>query len=100
MERTDIWQALSNKRSDEYGGTIRNRARFGMEIIRNIKEKCGKDYPVLYRISSVEYVPGGLDIEESKVIARLMEEAGGLCGTCRRNEKSSSDSCYRCRTNQ
>lgn len=82
MERTDIWQALSNKRSDEYGGTIRNRARFGMEIIRNIKEKCGKDYPVLYRISSVEYVPGGLDIEESKVIARLMEEAGADCIHC------------------
>ena len=73
---------FSNKRSDEYGGTIRNRARFGMEIIRNIKEKCGKDYPVLYRISSVEYVPGGLDIEESKVIARLMEEAGADCIQC------------------
>lgn len=73
---------FSNKRSDEYGGTIRNRVRFGMEIIRNIKEKCGKDYPVLYRISSVEYVPGGLDIEESKVIARLMEEAGADCIHC------------------
>lgn len=73
---------FSNKRSDEYGGTIRNRARFGMEIIRNTKEKCGEDYPVLYRISSVEYVPGGLDIEESKVIARLMEEAGADCIHC------------------
>ena len=52
---------FSNKRSDEYGGTIRNRARFAMEIIENIKEKCGKDYPVLYRMSAVEYVPGGLD---------------------------------------
>lgn len=38
---------FSNKRSDEYGGTICNRARFGMEIIRNIKEKCGEDYPVI-----------------------------------------------------
>lgn len=56
---------FSNKRSDEYGGTIRNRARFAMEIIENIKEKCGKDYPVLYRMSAVEYVPGGLEIEES-----------------------------------
>lgn len=73
---------FSNKRSDEYGGTIRNRARFGMEIIRNIKEKCGEDYPVLYRISSVEYVPGGLGIEESKVIARLMEEASADCIHC------------------
>lgn len=73
---------FSNKRNDEYGGTIRNRARFGMEIIRNIKEKCGEDYPVLYRISAVEYVPGGLEIQESKVIARLMEEAGADCIHC------------------
>ena len=73
---------FSNKRSDEYGGTIRNRARFAMEIIENIKEKCGKDYPVLYRMSSVEYVPGGLEIEESKVLARLVEEAGADCIHC------------------
>ena len=45
-----------------------------MEIIENIKEKCGKDYPVLYRMSAVEYVPGGLEIEESKILARLVEE--------------------------
>lgn len=73
---------FSNKRSDEYGGTIRNRARFGMEIIRNIKEKCGKDYPVIYRMSVVEYVPGGLEQEESKVLAKLMEEAGADCIHC------------------
>ena len=73
---------FSNKRSDEYGGTIRNRARFAMEIIENIKKKCGKDYPVLYRMSAVEYVPGGLEIEESKVLARLVEEAGADCIHC------------------
>ena len=73
---------FSNKRSDEYGGTIRNRARFAMEIIENIKKKCGKDYPVLYRMSAVEYVSGGLEIEESKVLARLVEEAGADCIHC------------------
>ena len=73
---------FSNKRSDEYGGTIRNRARFAMEIIENIKKKCGKDYPVLYRMSAVEYVPGGLEIEESKILARLVEEAGADCIHC------------------
>lgn len=73
---------FSNKRSDEYGGTIRNRARFGMEIIRNIKEKCGEDYPVIYRMSTVEYVPGGLELGESKVLAKLMEEAGADCIHC------------------
>jgi 2,4-dienoyl-CoA reductase-like NADH-dependent reductase (Old Yellow Enzyme family) len=53
-----------------------------MEIIENIKEKCGKDYPVLYRMSAVEYVPGGLEIEESKILARLVEEAGADCIHC------------------
>lgn len=73
---------FSNKRSDEYGGTIRNRARFAMEIIQNIKQKCGEDFPVLYRMSAVEFVPGGLEIEEAKVIARLVEGAGADCIHC------------------
>lgn len=73
---------FSNKRSDEYGGTIRNRARFAMEVIQNIKQKCGSDFPVLYRMSAVEYVHGGLGIEEAKVLARLVEQAGADCIHC------------------
>lgn len=73
---------FSNKRSDEYGGTIRNRARFAMEIIRNVKQKCGEDFPVIYRMSVDEYVPGGLEPEESKVLARYIEEAGADCIHC------------------
>ena len=73
---------FSNKRFDEYGGTISNRARFAIEIVKDIKKKCGQDYPVIYRMSAVEYVHGGLDIEESKVISRLLEEAGVDCIHC------------------
>lgn len=73
---------FANKRSDEYGGIIRNRARFAMEIIQDIKKKCGEDYPVIYRMSTVEYVPGGLEIEESKVLARFIEQAGADCIHC------------------
>ncbi len=73
---------FSNKRFDEYGGTITNRARFAIEIVKNIKEKCGQDYPVIYRMSAIEYVHGGLDIEESKVISRLLEEEGVDCIHC------------------
>ncbi len=67
---------FSNKRVDEYGGSIRNRARFACEIIRAIKDACGADYPVIYRMSANEYVDSGLELGESKVIARLVEEAG------------------------
>lgn len=66
----------SNKRTDNYGGTLLNRARFALEVIQNVREKVGKDFPILYRMSAVEGVPGGLTIEESKAIAMLLEEAG------------------------
>lgn len=67
---------FSNKRTDEYGGTIVNRARFATEIIKNIREKTGDDFVISYRMSTVEYVPGGITIEEAKVIAKLVENAG------------------------
>lgn len=69
----------SNKRNDEYGDTFYNRARFALEIIDNIKQKCGKDYPVIYRMSGEEYVEGGLTIEMSKQIAPMLVSRGVDC---------------------
>lgn len=67
---------FSNKRTDEYGGTILNRCRFLLEIIESVREKVGEDFLVSVRISADEFVDGGLTIEDSKVIARLIENAG------------------------
>ena len=67
---------FSNRRCDEYGGTIQNRSRILVEIIHDIRRKCGNDYPIQVRMSVNEYVPGGLGVEESKVIARIAEQAG------------------------
>lgn len=67
---------FSNKRTDEYGGTIQNRARFALEVIENMKKKVGEDFPIIYRMSVNELVEGGLTTEDSKVIAMLLEEAG------------------------
>ena len=67
---------FSNKRTDEDGGNLRNRLRFPLEILARAKELVGKDYPILYRISADEMVPGGLTIEDTKVIAQILEEAG------------------------
>ncbi|WBW97265.1 oxidoreductase [Oceanirhabdus sp. W0125-5] len=67
---------FSNKRTDEYGGTIQNRARFALEVIENMKKKIGEDFPIIYRMSVNELVVGGLTTEESKVIAMMLEEAG------------------------
>lgn len=67
---------FSNRRCDEYGGTIQNRCRFMVEVIKEIRKQCGADFIIQMRLSAVEYVPGGLEIEESKVIAQIAEDAG------------------------
>lgn len=68
--------AYSNKRTDEYGGTIENRTRFAVEVVKNIKKKTGKEFPLSYRLSATESVPEGLTIEETMAAAKLLEEAG------------------------
>ncbi|MEY8357874.1 tRNA-dihydrouridine synthase [Anaerotruncus colihominis] len=65
-----------NKRTDSYGGSTENRARFGVEIVEGIKRKTGADYPLIFRISGNEMVQGGREIEETVEIARLLEKAG------------------------
>jgi len=71
-----FFSTFSNHRCDEYGGTIQNRCRFMVEIIKDIREKCGNEFPIQLRLTANEYLPGGLAIEEAKVIARIAEEAG------------------------
>ena len=68
--------AYSNHRTDEYGGTLENRARFALAVIKNIRQKTGADFPVLCRLSADEYVPGGLTLEDAKHIAPMVEKAG------------------------
>lgn len=73
---SNFLSGFANKRTDEYGGCLENRMRFFLEIIADVRSKVGADYPVMVRISTVEYVPGGLSIGESRVIAKKLEEAG------------------------
>ncbi|AJC66566.1 MULTISPECIES: FAD-dependent oxidoreductase [Dickeya] len=79
-----------NQRTDEYGGSLRNRLRFAIEIVQAIKAECGQDYPVSLRYSIKSFIkdwrqgglPGetfaeqGRDIEEGIEAARILEEAG------------------------
>ena len=79
-----------NKREDEYGGSLENRYRFAIEIVKAIKKVCGDDFPVSLRYSVVsktkgfrqgaipgeEYVEVGRDFEESIKAAKLLQEAG------------------------
>jgi len=67
---------LSNKRNDEYGGSLENRMRFHSQIIARIKEKIGKSFPVLYRLGANDMHPEGLTLKESKVFAQNLDKWG------------------------
>lgn len=80
----------TNHRTDEYGGSFENRYRFPVEVVKAIKEACGKDYPVSLRYSVVsktkdfcvgavpgeEFVEIGRDMEESEKAAKYLQDAG------------------------
>ncbi|MEM2482186.1 MAG: NAD(P)/FAD-dependent oxidoreductase [Candidatus Nezhaarchaeales archaeon] len=73
---SQFFSPATNKRTDEYGGSIENRARFAIEIIQQIKEKCGANYPVLIRIPGDEFIDGGNTVNEMRRIAKILEDAG------------------------
>lgn len=66
----------TNKRDDAYGGSLENRVRFAREMILAIRETVGWDYPVIFRMSGNDFVEGGLRIQESLEIAKILERAG------------------------
>ncbi|MBI2305452.1 MAG: NADH:flavin oxidoreductase, partial [Chloroflexi bacterium] len=68
----------SNRRTDEYGGSLENRMRFVVEIIDGMRATVGKDYTVGIRLSADEFVDGGLTLEEMKVVCRALERTGKL----------------------
>jgi len=71
--------AYTNKRTDKYGGSLENRMRFALDIVRQTRQKVGSDFPILFRISAKEFVPDGLDLPETKIIARALQDAGADC---------------------
>ncbi|MCP4689894.1 MAG: NADH:flavin oxidoreductase, partial [Desulfobacterales bacterium] len=54
---------LTNRRTDEYGGSVENRCRFMLEVYETARETAGADFPVLIKLNAADHVEGGLDIE-------------------------------------
>lgn len=65
-----------NKRTDEYGGSLDARMRFLLEVITEIRERCGKDFIIDVRISGDEYTDGGLTLNDMIYVSRRLEKAG------------------------
>jgi 2,4-dienoyl-CoA reductase-like NADH-dependent reductase (Old Yellow Enzyme family)/thioredoxin reductase len=66
----------TNRRSDTYGGSFSNRMRFAVEIVHGIKAALGKGFPISFRFSAAEFIPGGITLKESIRIARLLQKEG------------------------
>ncbi|TAL87899.1 MAG: FAD-dependent oxidoreductase [Candidimonas sp.] len=71
-----FWSPRTNFRSDEYGGSLDNRLRFGLEVFSAIRAAVGTDFCVGMRMCGDEFHEDGLDHEQLKEIARLMSETG------------------------
>ena len=71
----------TNKRTDQYGGSIENRARFMWEIVEGMRKEVGPDYPIIIRLCGEELLDdrGGNTPEESLEIIKIAEQAGIDC---------------------
>ncbi len=67
---------LTNQRTDEYGGSLQNRARYPLEVFRAVREAWPSDRPISVRISAHDWVDGGTTADDAVQIAKLFRDAG------------------------
>jgi len=68
--------AITNQREDEFGGSFDGRIRFPLEIVKAVRARVGPEFMVIYRISSIDLMEGGMTAEETAEFARRVEQAG------------------------
>ncbi|MEM7540555.1 MAG: FAD-dependent oxidoreductase [Pseudomonadota bacterium] len=66
----------ANRRTDKWGGSLENRARFPLEIVRRSRKLVGPHYPIIFRFSAEDYVEDGVTLEESVKLAKWLQEEG------------------------
>jgi len=64
-----------NKRTDAYGGSVSNRARFLIEVVRAVRHEVGDRFPVLVKLNSQDFLEGGFTVEDMLEVASLLENA-------------------------
>ena len=69
---------LSNSRTDEYGGELENRLRFGLQVIAAVRAAVGSDFTLGVRLCADELIPGGLTLDDAKQIAERLQATGHL----------------------
>ena len=71
-----FWSPRTNQRTDEYGGSLDNRMRFGLQVINAVRDAVGADFCVGLRMCADEFHEDGLDPNTQKNIAQIMSESG------------------------
>jgi len=71
-----FFSPLSNKRTDDYGGSFDNRIRLTLEVVEAVKSEWPKDLPLFVRISASDWAEGGWDIEESVLLSKTLKDKG------------------------
>lgn len=69
----------TNKRKDEYGGSITNRMRYPLRVLAAVRDAVGDDFPILGKMGLRDGVHGGLEIDEALEVAELLDKAGIDC---------------------
>ncbi|MFX1261845.1 MAG: FAD-dependent oxidoreductase [Promethearchaeota archaeon] len=69
----------TNKRDDEYGGDLESRSRFALEVVESVRDAVGPKFPVLYRMSGEDFVEEGNTLDDNKVLAPWLVDAGVDC---------------------
>ncbi len=67
---------LTNRRDDEYGGSVENRGRFLLEVYDTVRKSVGPDYPVLIKLNGTDFLEGGLQLEDCLHVAKLLDDRG------------------------
>jgi NADPH-dependent 2,4-dienoyl-CoA reductase/sulfur reductase-like enzyme len=65
--------SLYNKRTDEYGGSLENRARFAIEVLDRVRQRCGENFVIEYRMSADEIHPDGMHFEETLKFVEMIQ---------------------------
>ena len=73
---TQFLSALSNQRTDEYGGDLSNRSRFIREVLQEVRRRVGDEFPVSLRLSAEEFIKGGYTVEDLKPLLPEWVKAG------------------------
>lgn len=65
-----------NRRTDEYGGSIENRARILMEVLKSVRNSVGPDYPVMVKMNVADFIENGLELKDSVQAGKMLESEG------------------------